>query len=67
MIYHSEADVAALYVDAHSGVRAHNVLIELVALTVIVVMFAFANICKCKFESIKSMLVGNHFYKDKLK
>ena len=36
MIYHSEADVAALYVDAHSGVRAHNVLIELVALTVIV-------------------------------
>lgn len=24
-------------------------------------------ICKCKFESIKSMLVGNHFYKDKLK
>ena len=36
MIYHSEADVAALYVDAHSGVRSHNVLIELVALTVIV-------------------------------
>lgn len=23
-------------------------------------------ICKCKFESIRSMLVGNHFYKDKL-
>ena len=36
MIYHSEADVAALYVDAHSGVRSHNVLIELVALAVIV-------------------------------
>ena len=36
MIYHSEANVAALYVDAHSGVRSHNVLIELVALTVIV-------------------------------
>ena len=23
-------------------------------------------LCKCKFESIKAMLVGNHFYKDKI-
>ncbi|QHQ62954.1 hypothetical protein Ana3638_21005 [Anaerocolumna sedimenticola] len=23
-------------------------------------------LCNCKFESIKSMLIGNHFYKEKL-
>lgn len=23
-------------------------------------------LCECKFESIKSMLIGNHFYKDKI-
>ena len=23
-------------------------------------------LCKCKFESIKSMLIGNHFYRGKL-
>ena len=24
-------------------------------------------LCECKFESIKSMLLGNHFYKNKIK
>lgn len=24
-------------------------------------------LCECKFKSIKDMLIGNHFYKDKIK
>lgn len=31
------------------------------------VLILCEKLCGCKFGSIRAMLVGNHFYKDKLK